>query len=214
MRRIIKVGGSLLDLADLPLRLRNWTDSQSPGVNLFVVGGGGIVEAMRELDAIHDFEAAQVHWWCVHLLSTSAALLSSLVPEWPVLRTNLEVQSALGRQVDSNGDWKENFVLDTGKLYTAEAVRQASVHPGEGDAEARAVHLPLDWSTTTDSIAAWLCCRFTADELVLLKSVDVEGCDWDSHAETGLVDAAFPSIVSKVPGIRVINLRSNGEGVR
>ncbi|MFK7735997.1 MAG: hypothetical protein AB8B50_08220 [Pirellulaceae bacterium] len=208
MRRVVKVGGSLLNLADLPQRLRKWSELQKPGVNLFVVGGGGIVEAMRELDAIHEFEPAQVHWWCVQLLSTSAVLLSSLVPEWQLLQTDLEVTSALGEHFDKNANRNTSFILDTGRLFGVEEDRRkVEAHCSQGVQEGT-VQLPEDWSTTTDSIAAWLCCRFAADELVLLKSIDVMGCDWDSHAQSGFVDRAFPKIAAQVTRIRVVNLRS------
>ena len=47
MIRVVKVGGSLLDLPQLPQKLRMWLAAQSPAHNVLVVGGGPLVEQVR-----------------------------------------------------------------------------------------------------------------------------------------------------------------------
>ncbi|MEM7558752.1 MAG: hydantoinase/oxoprolinase family protein, partial [Planctomycetota bacterium] len=49
--RVVKVGGSLLDIPNLGDRLASWLSQQPRAVSLFVVGGGGLVDAVRDLDS-------------------------------------------------------------------------------------------------------------------------------------------------------------------
>ena len=67
--------------------------------------------------------------------------------------------------------------------------------------------LPLDWSTTTDSISAALAIETDADELVILKSCEVDAAaDATTLAEQGIVDPAFPRAASRVKSIRIEKL--------
>jgi aspartokinase-like uncharacterized kinase len=82
--------------------------------------------------------------------------------------------------------------------------------------------LPMNWTVTSDSIAAWFAAESTASELVLLKSWD--GSDRSASASSaraisasalsasalsavGVVDAYFPVIANRI-SFRVVNLRS------
>ncbi|MEE2936795.1 MAG: hypothetical protein VYA84_12465 [Planctomycetota bacterium] len=67
--------------------------------------------------------------------------------------------------------------------------------------------LPHDWRTTTDAIAALLAIQTEADELVLLKSCEVEcGFTPQQLAEQGIVDDAFPEIAEGISVIRIEKL--------
>ena len=77
--RVIKLGGSLLELSDLQQRFHAWLGMQTPARNLIVTGGGKAVEAVRELDATHHFNSKFTHWLCVDLMSVMATLASELL---------------------------------------------------------------------------------------------------------------------------------------
>ena len=74
--------------------------------------------------------------------------------------------------------------------------------------EGRLGCLPHDWSATSDSVAARVAEVGGAD-LVLLKSVEIEGDDWERAAREGHVDPIFPGVVARA-GLRVraVNLRT------
>ncbi len=52
--RIVKVGGSLLRLSDCGARLRCWREAQSPAQELWLAGGGEVVDVVRSWD--HRFQ--------------------------------------------------------------------------------------------------------------------------------------------------------------
>lgn len=75
--------------------------------------------------------------------------------------------------------------------------------------ESRPGALPHSWDVTSDSIAARVSAVFSAELLVLLKSVDVpEGSSQEEWARRAWVDAHFPRVVKATPfPVEVINFR-------
>ena len=51
-RRVIKLGGSLLLRNSLRRDVLNWLSNQPPAKNIVIVGGGKIIDAVRDLDAL------------------------------------------------------------------------------------------------------------------------------------------------------------------
>src|SRR6516162_7930908 len=80
---VVKVGGSLLDLLDLGLRLRAWLAQQTRSRLLLLPGGGPTADVVRELDRRHRLGEAASHWLALRCLSVNAWLLSALLPEVP-----------------------------------------------------------------------------------------------------------------------------------
>ncbi|MGB7328936.1 MAG: protein kinase [Rubripirellula sp.] len=187
MRRVIKVGGSLLLRPKLKDQLDRWIDAQSPAENLIVVGGGSIVEAVRELDAVHSLDSDDVHWVCVELLESTRRLVQQLLPDWKTVVTASQFRGCVER----------GFSLDQTTLVSV-----ASFYNRDCD-----TLLPKDWRTTTDAIAAYLAVCANADELVLLKSCDIDP-DWDLDRliDDGVVDDATRLIAPDVRLVRVERL--------
>lgn len=195
--RVVKLGGSLLDQPDIGAKLRTWLTREGKAKTLIVVGGGELVEAMRDLDRLHSFETEAVHWWCVDLLSTTAAVFVSMLGNVPLLRSGSDLDDYLEGQ-------DLLAVVEVSSFYGPQ-LREAA--------------LPSSWDTTTDSIAALLCQQVNACELVLMKSCEVEQDTVEpvknSHdmetiqhwSISGVVDAAFPAISAQLPRIRCVNLR-------
>lgn len=185
MRRVIKVGGSLLSRADLIESLPHWLDQQSPAQNVLIFGGGELVDAIRNLDRLRPSESAVVHWRCVDLLQVTFQMAADWFSAWSTVdsRDLLAALAAVGAE--------RPVLVSVRSFY----------RPDVGSS------LPLTWDTTTDAIAAELAVRCEADELVLLKSCEVDpGADVDSLAEAGIVDLALPLIAPAVRSVRVAML--------
>jgi aspartokinase-like uncharacterized kinase len=191
MRRVIKVGGSLLTRRDLITALPNWIAAQPPAENLCLVGGGQLIDAIRRLDELHPGDPEKIHWLCVGLLQVTHEWVASWF-NWTVIDAQEDFDISL-----SNGfsDATPTLVAPSA-FYRFETNSQLNVP------------LPNDWRTTTDSIAAWLAIRCEADELVLLKSCQVDaGATPQQLADQGVVDEYFPTIAPRVPSIRIERLR-------
>lgn len=198
--RVIKLGGSLLSLPDLYERFNDWLDAQSPARNVIVTGGGIVVDAIRALDAIHHFSAALTHWVCVDLMSTSARLASDLLGLKNVISTELELRDFLERRPSTS----------------AIACIQPTAYYTPAIAMQRKCPLPESWDCTSDSIAAWLACSIAAEQLVLMKSVDIDfvatsglsSAEIQSLADCEAVDPVFPTACQAIRNIQFFNLRS------
>jgi aspartokinase-like uncharacterized kinase len=187
-RRLIKLGGSLLDWPDWPWRFEAWLADQPAAQNLVLTGGGSLADAIREVDSIYPLPTVAAHWLCIRAMSIHAGQLAA---RWPAakfcksLRTLDEAPSAVGL-----------VVLDPWPILRDEEPH----YPGQP--------LPISWDVTSDSIAARLAAMAKAGELVLLKSAPVE--EGESPAELslrGYVDAFFPRAAGALGQIRCVNLR-------
>ncbi|WP_168565661.1 amino acid kinase family protein [Crateriforma spongiae] len=185
MRRIIKIGGSLLCRPTLVADLRRYLNDQPPAHSLLVVGGGKMIDAVRELDGLRRLPSADVHWMCVDLLHAT----------FQICRGWLAELDAIDRRNDL-AQWLEQTqdVRNTCPDPRTTWISPRAFYRREDDSGS----LPETWATTTDSIAALLAEKTCADELVLLKSCDVESeADVDRMTESGIVDAAFPRAVER-----------------
>lgn len=195
MRRVIKVGGSLLLRPDLVEALPSWLEQQSPTQNLVVVGGGELIDAIRHLDQQKPASPAEVHWRCVDLLQHTFEITASWFGEWATFDSP-NGQADFMELLDA-----EQQRGDSPDHHPATLVSVRSFYgPDSGST------LPLTWETTTDSIAAELAIRIDADELVLLKSCRVNSQSVDDLARAGVVDRSLPMIAPSVRSIRIERL--------
>jgi aspartokinase-like uncharacterized kinase len=184
MRRIIKVGGSLLLRDQLAAKLDAWVRLQPPAQNVAIVGGGELIDAMRRLDERFHRDAEWVHWRCVDLLGTTHDWLGDQLPGWHRRSTAEQFRELCSME------GFENHLVRVDSFYRPES--------GAG--------LPLSWDTTTDAIAGWLAIVLNADELVLLKSCEPPAWSHlDELAAAGFVDAALPRLVDRLPRLRLVN---------
>ena len=78
---VVKVGGSLYDLADLQSRLRAWLAERAGERVLLVPGGGATADAVREFDNRHGLGEEKAHWLALRALALNASFLLGLLPE-------------------------------------------------------------------------------------------------------------------------------------
>ncbi len=185
--RVVKLGGSLLSRNTLAADLRAWSARQPPvAANLYIIGGGPLLNAVRDLDQIHGFDQRAMHWRCVRMLRHSFELLGELVPEWAAIETPAEFAARLQ---------PPRFAQHTRVAVDAFFTPQ---HDGG---------LSPSWSTTTDSIAAMLARTVHADELVVLKSCPVDPtASLTEQVRGGLLDSQFPAVCAGIPSLRVQQL--------
>lgn len=187
--RVVKLGGSLLDLERLPDRLARWIAAQAAIANVIVVGGGALADAIRAAYKRHGLDEEAAHWLCVRLLSVTAELVHRLMP-----------QSRLASRFDElhNPSEPGSLVL----FQTEQFLRE--VEPG-----LTPPHLPHSWDATSDSIAARLAVALGAGELVLLKSsLPQPGTTIERAAAEGYVDRWFPRAACGL-AVRAVNLRDD-----
>jgi aspartokinase-like uncharacterized kinase len=192
MIRVVKVGGSLLDLPHLPQRLRAWLAAQPRAHNVIVPGGGPLVEQVRAWHAELAIEETAAHWMCVDLLTVTAHLLHAWMPEIPLVEDDRLLCQRVGEE---------------GATIFGPAPWVRHSEPG-----LPGTWLPTDWNTTSDSIAGRLAVALRADEFVLLKS-DLPrrkaGLELSALAAVGYIDPILAQMAPELPPTRLVNLRSN-----
>jgi aspartokinase-like uncharacterized kinase len=189
MRRVVKVGGSLINRRDLTDALPRWFEKQPPAEDLVIVGGGSLVNAIREIDSIRPGEPEATHWLCVDLLDFTFRLAASWF-DWPAVLDADQLATLV----------ETGFEVDRPTLVSVRSFYGPDRDQGER-------LLPSDWQTTTDSIAALFALVVDADELVLLKSCDVDSSlDYEQLAGAGIVDEAFPGVAGRVHRVRLEKL--------
>ena len=195
--RVVKVGGSLLDWPPLAKALSNWLAEQPRGIDIVVCGGGPVTDVIRRLDSDFSLGEEAAHWLCVDALSLTARLLVAILPE----ATFVEEIEQLGVILAAHEP--STIIFDPREFLT----QREALLPGRT--------LPHTWCATTDSIAARLAEVLRADELVLLKSAEpVQGVSLADLADSGYVDGHFPIAGTRVPSVRLVNLRSYFEATK
>jgi aspartokinase-like uncharacterized kinase len=182
--RVIKLGGSLLERPDLRTRVDRWLEAAVlPATNIIVAGGGRVVDAIRDLDRVHQFDPCVAHWLAIGAMSLTGQIASKLLGK-PLARSLHEARAAAS---------PSTFVLDVAEILRTD------------EPQAAGVRLEAGWHVTSDSIAARIAKIFSANELVLLKSAPSPSQDIAQLAERGYVDAFFPRIARELPAVRFID---------
>jgi aspartokinase-like uncharacterized kinase len=180
---VVKVGGSLLDLADLPARLQRLIAELLPSPVAIVAGGGAAADVVRAWDERFELDASTSHWLAIQAADLNARLLARLIRGCCVAKSWEAVAQA----------WREQ---KTAILMLAPLLRRAE-DAGESTP-------PHSWDVTTDSIAAWSARRLGA-RLLLAKSLNAP-TGVASAAAAGMVDRWFDRASAGV-AIDWVNLR-------
>lgn len=193
---VLKLGGSLLDLGDLPDRLRSVLQMLGNDRPLLICGGGDAADIVRRWYETHALDEEQSHWLAMESIRLNQRLLLTLMPELELVSNRAAAESAWSR----------------GRVPLLDLM--AFVNLEESHAENGAAPLPHTWDVTSDSLAAWVAIRWPASRLVLLKSVELpnQSARWtlQAAADAGLVDRHFPKLASILPPTFWCDLRRNG----
>jgi aspartokinase-like uncharacterized kinase len=184
---VIKVGGSLFDLPELPERLSGLIQSLNTRVAL-IAGGGRPVDVIRALDALHGLGEERSHQLALAGLDFTAQILAALAPSGLVALDHGDLELAWGRN--------KIPVLAAGRFLLAHDLPRQDA-------------LPASWQVTSDSIAARIATILNADRLVLAKSAPLAGpCSLACLARHGLVDPCFPGLCGGISQILYCDLRT------
>lgn len=175
--RVVKLGGSLFDLPDLGRRVEIWLAQQDPQPTVLIAGGGIFADAVRKFDWIHELEPRASHQLALQSMSLAAYALASLLPGRELVSGAVGVRSTLERLSAA----EENAYVGVwdGVEYWLRTV------------EPKLTEAALDWTLTSDSIAAVLARKWNADSLVLAKSCPCPAKPKWEWSGAGLVDAQF-----------------------
>ncbi len=187
--RVVKVGGSLLDLPDLADRLRRWLAVQTPAHHVFVAGGGGLVDQIRQWHSVCPLSDVAAHWMCIDTMTVTAHLLHDRLPEIALIEDDRLLCQRVGHR-------------DCTIFGPALWMR----HSEPGIAGTR---LPASWEVTSDAIAGRLAVALAADELVLMKSALPAASlstELSSLAAAGYVDPMLARFAEELPPYRLVNL--------
>lgn len=188
---VVKVGGSLFDLDDLPRRLHETLARLGPRVVL-IAGGGKAVDVVRELDQRHGLGDQTAHDLALIGLDFTAALLAAVTPASALVSRPSELEPCWNRALTP--------VLKPGAFLDL-------LDRPRPDA------LPASWRITSDSIAARVAVILAADRLVLLKSAAaIEGTSRAAASRLGLVDPCFPEAARSINIVSCVNLRDPRAG--
>src|SRR5689334_21336384 len=101
MIRITKIGGSLLDWPQSRAAIRQWLSTQPRPVNVIIVGGGALAEAIRKADEQFALGEERSHWLCIDVLSITARILAAAMPEFRLVASYAELQSEIAKKCAS-----------------------------------------------------------------------------------------------------------------
>lgn len=188
---VIKVGGSLFNWPELPVRLETFLGVHFPFSRIerpiLIAGGGPAADVVRNLDRIHRIGDEMAHHLALQAMDLSALLLSAIVGGV--------------HRVDSlecvAGVWANGLVPVLAPFRTVCAIDEAEPDP-----------LPMSWDVTSDTIAAWIAAYVKAHRLILLKSASLgRHVRLNDAARAGLVDPVFPDAARALPRVEYLNLR-------
>lgn len=187
---VVKIGGSILFSSNSLDRLIMDVTDQYPDSSLFiVVGGGELVEAVRILHRLRpELDGERLHWKCVELLDTTWELACTIVPTAVPILTVSDLHTALANPVPST------YMVRVGCFYT-EAIHSTL---------SEEVRPALNWNTTTDALAWLLAYTLGSDQLVIVKSCDIqENISLCQAARDEIVDGEIVNLSRCCPSIAV-----------
>lgn len=177
---VVKFGGSLFGRADWPDLARDLVDGASPAApRTFVVGGGAIVDGLRQIDAVRRGDDTLLHALAIDGMGITARLVAATLG-LPV------VDRPLAGTPASDGRPRSAAVLDM-------AAWIATTLDG-------AAGLPASWEVTSDSLAARVAAVHGLG-LLLAKRTPPPMTGIDAVAAAGWVDPCFPRAVRGVGSV-------------
>lgn len=186
---VIKMGGSLFDMRDLPQRFETFLQSCADHHLVLIAGGGRAADLVREFDKTFSLGEETGHWLAVRAMQLNTYLLAALLPR---CRTVLDFDGCLAA-------WQ---VADVALIDPLRWL--------EDEEHTRGVTISHRWTCTSDSIAAHLAHQIGAPRLTLLKSVlPKTGGDIPCAARLGMVDEQFDHASKAIPHIEIVNLRAD-----
>ena len=167
---VIKLGGSLLGSPALP----HWLSllaKHGNGRVVIVPGGSVFADAVRQAQSLSRMSDGLAHELALLAMDQFGLLLAGMQPDLVTATNELEI---------AERGWQHRAVVWLpSQMVLADATVEQS------------------WRVTSDSLSAWLANKLAADQLLLIKSVDLGSYQQSQAAlakallDDGVVDACF-----------------------
>jgi 5-(aminomethyl)-3-furanmethanol phosphate kinase len=196
--RVVKVGGSLFQQADLAERLMRWLNQQPAKNSVFVAGGGRLADEVRLLDQRFQLDPRETHELAIRTMTIHARVLASQLGYAEPLSGLPEIQR-----------WSASDSPVRFRVVDAESLL------GHDQQSRHHEPLPCSWDVTSDSLAARIAHLLKASELVLLKSTLPEQqvvVDCAEAARSGFVDPYLARAARGIELLRAVNLLDTAWG--
>ena len=168
---------------------------QPPGEHFGIVGGGMLIDALRNLDQCHQLSQDAMHWRCIRTLDATFEVASELIPEFKPLASAEELHVVLTTPPREIAIEKQAYWLKLSAFYTLENQSRSANSPAIG------------WQTTSDSLALYFAHQIKAERCVIFKSCRVAHLRSLATAfEAGIVDAESMRFQSLIPTIELLQL--------
>jgi 5-(aminomethyl)-3-furanmethanol phosphate kinase len=160
---VIKLGGSLAASGKLQLCLDKIERSYQGMAVVIVPGGGVFADQVRSVQQQWQFDDRTAHLMAILAMQQMALLFKALKPRFTVVPSIAELHDRQGVSI-----WSP----DVPELDKA--------------------GIPSSWDVTSDSLSAWLAKTLEADELILVKSGNIDA-DFDvlKLVQEQVVDVSF-----------------------
>jgi aspartokinase-like uncharacterized kinase len=167
---VIKLGGSLLGSPALP-RWLSLLAKHGNGKVVIVPGGSVFADAVRQAQSLSRMSDGLAHELALLAMDQFGLLLAGMQPDLVTATNELEI---------AERGWQHRAVVWLpSQMVLADATVEQS------------------WRVTSDSLSAWLANKLAADQLLLIKSVDLSSYQQSQAAlakallDDGVVDACF-----------------------
>jgi aspartokinase-like uncharacterized kinase len=182
---VIKLGGSLLGSPALPQWL-SLLAKHGNGKVVIVPGGSVFADAVRQAQSLSGVSDGLAHELALLAMDQFGLLLAGMQPDLVTATSELEI---------AERGWQHRaMVWLPSQMVLADATVEQS------------------WRVTSDSLSAWLANKLAADQLLLIKSVDLSPYQQSQAAlakallDDGVVDACFlDGIVGQRYQTRLLN---------
>jgi aspartokinase-like uncharacterized kinase len=164
---VIKLGGSLLETGKLGQCLDKIEQNYHGDSVVIVPGGGVFAEQVRKAQREWRFDDAVAHRMAILAMQQMALMINAFKPQIPIVNI-IKAKSLSENKLPSNSIWSPEI----------EELDQAGI--------------PNSWGITSDSLSAWLAGQLGADELIVVKSVNInEEHTVQELVKLQIVDAEF-----------------------
>ena len=175
--QVIKLGGSLAQANTLFNCLDKIDKKHSQQKTVIVPGGGSFADQVRLAQRQWQIDDSTAHKMAILAMQQMALLIQGLKSDWVLAESTISLSEGL----------KTNNVLIWSPCIKELATNQ----------------IAESWDITSDSLAAWLANKLSAQHLILVKSAAIDqNLSLQELSEAGITDHGFCQFVAEM-GVKI-----------
>ena len=169
--QVIKLGGSLAQANTLLNCLDKIDNNYAQQKIVIVPGGGAFADQVRLAQNQWQFNDSTAHKMAILAMQQMALLIHGLKDHWPIVESTTLITEQL----------KMHNVL----IWSPD-IKGLDAH-----------HIPESWDITSDSLAAWLANKLSAEQLTLVKSTPIDpNLNLQKLSQMAIIDKSFCDFVT------------------